>query len=133
MAKKLRPVICPYCDKPAELVGGSVVYPSRPDLKSKRFYLCRKCSAWVGCHAGTNRPLGRLADKALRRVRQQAHAAFDPIWKCGKTSRTQAYRWLADKMGLPLDDTHIAKFTVEQCKQVVAICNEERLGNAEKS
>ena len=24
--------VCPYCDKPAALVGGSAIYPHRPDL-----------------------------------------------------------------------------------------------------
>lgn len=38
-------VICDYCDKPAELVTGAEVYPHRPDLHHKKFWLCKPCDA----------------------------------------------------------------------------------------
>lgn len=80
-------VCCDYCGRPARLVGGAEVYPHRPDLSSKRFWLCRPCDAWVGCHPkaeprrgglgdGTV-PLGRLANADLRRAKQRAHAAVE--------------------------------------------------------
>lgn len=41
---------CPYCGKPAQLVGGDVIYPHREDLHEKKFWLCTPCNAYVGCH-----------------------------------------------------------------------------------
>jgi hypothetical protein len=86
--------VCPYCEQPAGLVDGTRVYPHRPDLGHKRFWLCGPCDAYVGCHAegawawvdgrrttsdGTW-PLGRLADAELRRAKSAAHRAVDPLW-----------------------------------------------------
>lgn len=46
MAKNLTPV-CPYCNQPSVLVGGSVVYPHRKDLRHLKFYSCQPCGAFV--------------------------------------------------------------------------------------
>lgn len=64
--------ICPYCNKAAELVDGTAVYPHRSDLAHKRFWLCKPCDAWVGTHRDSKKhlPLGRLADKELREAKR---------------------------------------------------------------
>jgi hypothetical protein len=111
--------VCPYCGKLSQLVGGDRIYPHRKDLYSKKFYLCDPCNAYVGCHQGTQKPLGRLANKELRNAKMQAHRAFDPIWKSGQLSRSQAYAWLADRLGIPGDECHIGMFDVETCLEVV--------------
>lgn len=89
-------LICTYCHKPAELVGGERIYPHRPDLADKKFWLCAPCDAYVGCHAagvwvpdmGPDKvtsdgtlPMGRLANAELRAAKRAAHDAFDPTWK----------------------------------------------------
>lgn len=113
---------CSYCGRPAALVSGSVVYPHRPDLAEKRFYHCAACAAWVGCHPGTTKPLGTLADAKTRQARLVAHAYFDPIWKHGKMRRKDAYAWLAKELGIPVRECHISWFSAKRCRQVVAIC-----------
>ena len=40
-------VICPYCQRAAELVRGDWVYPHRPDLYDKKFYACKPCAAFI--------------------------------------------------------------------------------------
>lgn len=88
------------------------------------------CDAYVGVHKGTSNALGRLANKELRYWKKEAHSKFDPIWMldvengCSKyNARNKAYKWLSDKMELPIDLTHIGMMDVEQCKQVVELCN----------
>ena len=44
------------------------------------------------------------------------------MWKGGAIHRRTAYDWLSRRMGLPMDQTHIGMFDVEQCKRVVEIC-----------
>ena len=71
-----RPTVsCPYCNAPAELVRGDVIYRGRPELHAKRFWRCAPCGAHVGCHAPNRRfgydgtqPLGRLANASLRKA-----------------------------------------------------------------
>jgi hypothetical protein len=113
--------ICPYCNNEAQLVSGDVIYPHRPDLRSKAFYLCRQCGAYVGCHPGSVRPLGRLANAELRSAKIAAHEAFDPLL-LNHESRSAAYRWLAQQLGINRADCHIGMFDVNQCRRVVEIC-----------
>lgn len=121
---------CPYCGKTSEKVGGDVIYPHRSDLRHKTFYRCQPCGAWVGCHDGTEKPLGRLANAELRTAKSDAHAAFDPLWKakmrlhgCKKhEARGKGYAWLADQLGIERDACHIGMFDVELCQRTVAVC-----------
>ena len=121
--------LCPYCGCVAALVGGDVVYPHRPDLAELQLYYCKKCKAWVGCHKGTIEPFGRLANAELRRLKQQAHEAFDLLWKPTKlmpgepeiklVSRAKAYKMLSDHMDKDKHITHIGWFDEAECKEVV--------------
>lgn len=54
-------------------------------------YICVLCEAWVGCHKGTEQPLGAPANAALRQARQRVHAVFDPSGEtstCGEVKPT---------------------------------------------
>lgn len=110
---------CPYCFGPSERVTGKRIYPHRRDLHHKTFYLCEPCGAWVGCHPGGDKALGRLANAELRAAKQRVHAAFDPMWQGGHMGRSQAYTWLAERLGIPKTDCHIGMFTLEQCSAAV--------------
>jgi hypothetical protein len=110
--------LCPYCGAPSQLTTGRTIYPHRPDLAEKKFYECRPCEAYVGCHPGTDRPLGRLANAELRRWKQRVHAAFDPHWRHSHEpyARSRAYRRLADDLGIPASECHTGMFDVERCR-----------------
>lgn len=71
----------------------------------------------------TRKELAAKPGSPLAKARIAAHAAFDPLWQHGPLSRRAAYDWLAIKMGLHRDDTHMVLFDVAQCERVVAICN----------
>ena len=119
----MKDVICDYCGRKAELVDSKVIYGTSYGM----MYLCRHCNAYVGCHKGTDRPLGRLADAELRYWKKAAHAVFDPLWRKGRFQghRQAAYAWLADQMGLPVEQTHIGMFDIAQCKQAIKIVQEK--------
>lgn len=122
MGTKETKVSCPYCQEPARLVTGKEIYSHRADLHALPIYACLPCGAHVGCHPGTTRPLGRLANAELRKAKMAAHAAFDPIWKSGQMKRKQAYRWLAEQLGIAVNDCHIGEFEADMCKRVVEAC-----------
>lgn len=122
---------CPYCRATAVLVSGDIIYPHLPHFADRRFWKCLSCGdAYVGCHPGGDKPLGRLADKDLRRAKTHAHAAFDPLWEAkmerdqiGKgEARSRAYRWLASQLGIDPKDCHIGMMDIETCRRVVLIC-----------
>ena len=110
---------CPYCGAPATYEPDSSCVYQR---NYGPIWRCVPCKAWVGCHKGTKKPLGRLADAELRKAKIAAHAAFDWRWKHGAMSRGQAYKWLAESMGLTQEETHIGAFDLDQCRRVVELC-----------
>lgn len=112
---------CDYCGKEARLVLGYVIYPDHPDVKNKLYWQCVPCKARVGCHEGSTEPLGRMANKELRFWKMRVHEAFDPMWKSKNITRTQAYRWLAKKLGIKKNNCHIGMFDIKRCKQAIEI------------
>ena len=141
----MRHINCDYCHRPAELVTGKVVYPHRPDLLALKFWHCSNCGAYVGCHKagavtqiGARRvrsdgtlPLGRLADAKLRAAKQRAHDAFDPLWRSGYMGRRQAYAWLAEQLGISVDNCHIGMFDLPTCWKVPGIVHAHRVEMAQ--
>ena len=119
--------VCPYCGEISRQATGDELYPHRRDLYAKRFWICDPCDAWVGCHPGTETPLGRLANADLRKAKQRAHAAFDPIWKTKKLRRSEAYAWLSGALGLPREECHIGMFDEAMCARVVEVCRSQEI------
>ncbi len=88
------PTICRYCGGIIRLVPAETVYRISADrlgMKNENIYQCQNCNARVGCHKGTNRPLGNVANEVLRLKRIETHQVFDSFWKQRHMSRTAAY------------------------------------------
>lgn len=116
---------CPECKGEANLVTGREIYPHRPDLFSKKFWACLPCDCYVGCHPGTTKRMGHLANAETRRLKIAAHAAFDPLWKDGDMSRTQAYRWLRERLGMSERDCHMGWMSDADLRRVIDTCSTE--------
>lgn len=120
-------VYCPYCSNKAEIKTGKDIYPHRPDLAHRVFFACMPCGAWVGTHESSQKPFGRLANKELRKLKSQAHNAFDALWRDYKImSRRRAYKWLAGRMQIKPKWCHIGQFNEEQCRKVIQVSMEKR-------
>jgi hypothetical protein len=129
---------CPYCRRDAQRVSGREVYPHRPDLYGKRFYRCAPCNAYCGTHPD-GRPLGQPADKNLRKARGYVHGLFDPLHervadaydgedngRIRGVARSRAYRWLAERMGIPVAESHVAMFDLERCRLAYRILRDQK-------
>ena len=118
--------ICRYCGSVIRLVPAESIYgmkaAKRLGLIGEYIYQCQNCSARVGCHKGTTRPLGNVANEALRLNRIETHHIFDAYWKSQHMTRTGAYKWLSQHMRLPAKQTHIGGFEMDQCQQVIDFC-----------
>ena len=110
---------CPYCGAKARLTTRREINSFPEDAA---IYLCGdfpRCDAYVGCHKGTTKPLGSMADGHLRVMRRKAHAALDWAWKSKKMSRSEAYRKLGEHLELKPKRTHIGMFNLEQCQATI--------------
>ena len=121
--------ICRYCGGVIRLVPASSIYgesAERLGMKEEWLYQCQNCNAHVGCHKGTKRPLGNVANEVLRLKRMETHQVFDKFWRAKRMSRTKAYRWLSEQMELPESKAHIGGFEMEQCQQLIELCRKEQ-------
>ncbi len=101
------------------LVTGKDVYPHRKDLYHKLFWQCTNCGNFVGCHPGTDKPLGVIVGSRVKNARIQVHDALDPIWRSGTIKRSQLYRELTDKLGWKYHTANIR--SVKEANEVLAI------------
>ena len=126
----MRLVICQYCKGRAELLKGSALFPGKNELYYKKFWRCKTCNAHVGCHQGTDKPLGTLATQRLRRLRHLVHLAFDKRWKKGRLKkqrrkRSDAYIWLASELGIIVDRCHIGMFDEKMCERALEVLKQK--------
>lgn len=83
-------------------------------------YYCDNCGAMVACHPNTNKPMGLMAVGSIRRKRGKLHELFDPIWKYGYLSRTDAYEWLAKQLDIH-GVCHIGMLNKEQLVKAISM------------
>lgn len=108
---------CPECQSPMLLRAATGQF--------RAFYACTRYPTCRGTHGAhpDGRPLGKPATIAVKRLRQAAHATFDPLWQPGPqqvfASRGNAYTWMQRVLGMSEEDAHIANFDAGQCKRLV--------------
>jgi len=108
-------VMCPDCGAP--MAQRCSTYG--PFWGCSRYPACR---ATHGAHPDGS-PLGVPANSATKRARIEAHAAFDLLWRTGRMKRNEAYRWLAEQLGIERRACHIANFDAATCARVVEIAS----------
>lgn len=117
---------CPYCGCDSVLKDRSEVDGSVSN--GRKLYVCAQfpvCDAYVGAAPDSYEPLGTLANKALRGLRQAVHKALDPLWH-GKAAvtRTQVYA-IASEV-LSTSQFHIGQADEAMCHSIL-----EQLGEIE--
>lgn len=105
MAKSGKTPICPRCGR--EAVESTSQYGKRHDCCGLWSYQCKP-----------------LVDRWTHQARINAHNAFDVIWKSGLMTRSEAYAWLAEKLGVEEDYAHMSGMTQERAERVQQICYE---------
>lgn len=66
-----------------------------------------------------------LVDAETHKARQAAHNAFDPIWKKNHMSRSHAYQWLADCLGIPKKECHMKTMDSKRAWHVVELSKQK--------
>lgn len=121
------------------ICGGKVIYTSNAkvyhgkEYGSGKCYLCTECGAYVGTHEPRPKEaLGLLANERMRKAKMACHDIFDSKWK-GKNQarkkRNEMYAWLADKLGIKVEDCHFGHFDMDMLIKayyiLVGVENEE--------
>jgi hypothetical protein len=65
-----------------------------------------------------------LVDAETHEARKAAHESFDRVWKERQMSRGQAYRLLADRMGLTREQCHMKLMDAETARRVPPIAEQ---------
>ncbi|HEX5362357.1 MAG TPA: zinc-finger-containing protein [Fluviicoccus sp.] len=125
------PTTCPHCGSEVELCSNAKIY-GREYGDWPWAYRCTDddCNSYVGVHPFTNIPLGTLATFEMREARKEAKAEFNPIWQSRQMTRSEAYAWLAGKLGIPVGECHIGWFDEDQCERVIEVCQQRKGGKA---
>lgn len=113
------PTECPHCRGAVAVVGNAEIY-GREYGEWPWAYLCRGCGAYVGMHPGTGIPLGTLATEEIRLARKKFKAPFVRLYESGLMDRSEAYRRLAEALGIPVAECHFGWFDAAMCAKAGA-------------
>jgi len=111
---------CPYCKSEALLRDRSEMANS--PFASGKVYACARypaCDAYVGAEAHSLEPLGTLANRELRSLRQSVHQAFDPLWR-GKSPAHRSLAYEAASVAIGVQSFHIGMSDEATCHKVLA-------------
>lgn len=114
-------IYCISCNAKVEAVktNGKEIYPHRKDLYTKIFYKCPFCLNYVGCHPGTEKPLGCIPTKELKQARIKTHNFIDMYWKTGKCSRNKIYKILSNHFGYTYHNGNTK--SVKECEEAIRV------------
>ena len=98
---------------------GTEIYPDRPDLAHKKFWVCDSCGNYVGSHMSSGEPLGCIPTQEIRKVRSAIHARLDSLWQSGRFSRIALYTAISKELGWEYHTAHVS--TVQQARRVQEI------------
>lgn len=106
--------------------SGKDVHPHVEEFHKSSYFQC-DCGAYVLCHRGSYVPMGYPAGERTRAARGAIHHKFlDPLWRNAprnkrKQVRENLYAYLAKKMKLPREKTHVSMFDLGQCHKAIKI------------
>jgi hypothetical protein len=101
------------------------------------FYKCPACKLTHGAHKHDGRfssqrthergePLGVPCDVETKELRHRVHAALDRLWTTPE-ERSRVYRRTAQKLGLPPDDCHVARFGKSRCEALLELLRKQEI------
>ncbi len=130
LSKTGKDLECPICGASARLEDSKAIYGKSYGL----IWVCDnypECNCYVGCHKGTAKPLGTLANNATREARMKAHAIFDPLWKNGEMSRIDAYEEASLLMSK--HPFHIGDLSENECYTFIDLVSEKMIKEVAES
>jgi hypothetical protein len=117
---KLPPIkTCLNCNSEVHITENKDVYGSNFG-DYPWIYLCSNdaCDSYVGIHPNTDIPLGTIANSHTRTARKRAKGQFTHWMQKHKLGRAEAYKTLANLLGIPRGICHFGWFDAQMCKRV---------------
>jgi ssDNA-binding Zn-finger/Zn-ribbon topoisomerase 1 len=99
-----------------------------PNGDARKFWGCTRYPECKGIRPShpDGTAYGIPGDAATKLARNRAHRAFDAWWRGRGMKRSHAYAVLRNSFRLPEELAHISCFSVDQCEQLVAMCEAAR-------
>ncbi|MBD2786342.1 hypothetical protein ID858_10310 [Xenorhabdus sp. DI] len=117
------PTHCRYCGRHVMIAHHLDVFKRIHDnSRWPWLYHCWSCGARVSIHPGTDIPMGTLADRPTRIARISGHRHFENMREYRELERTDAYRWLARKLGISFRRCHFGWFDADMCERAKSFC-----------
>lgn len=111
---------CPDCSGKLYLRAKPHQFKLRPNETPFK-YVCENrektgCRGSCGAHPD-GMPTGLPAGPEVRKARGITHEMFDRVWnKDGRVMRNAAYAYIAEKMGIAVEDCHIGLMQLEELR-----------------
>ncbi len=115
-------IYCCNCKKEVEteIITGDKAYPDYPFTVDGYFHKCLNCNSFVGCHKGTDKPLGCIPTDEMKNARQHIHKLIDPLWQLKKISRNKLYKLIAKELNIKQYHTAWTR-SIEECRDVYRV------------
>jgi zinc-finger-containing domain len=114
--------VCPYCGQDAELTDKHFVAAHGCE---GLVWWCRPCKAWAKAYPNspTHKPMGRLANHALRVLHIRAWFEFRDVWQAFNWTQHKAQLWLAGELGIQPQYCQIGFFDEVMSQRVIDLCS----------
>ena len=117
-------VTCPYCQQSAVLVTAADI--GVEDRANRPYWRCKPCGAYIACYAGTETPLGPLADESLREAQHLARVAFRAFKEKNLFTKGEAFQALAKKLHMSPREVDFNHFDINTCLRVTKVLSNRR-------
>lgn len=125
----LQPTKCNICNGKVIFTSNRIIYGK--EYGSGKCYYCMDCGSYVGTHKPRpQEAFGILADKEMRAMKRICHELFDRQWENEptirerSTARKKAYRMLAEKLSIPVEECHFGYFDLAMLKRAYEVLQE---------
>lgn len=98
-------------------------FPETPPNTPNIFFYSRQAPLSFSLMIGKSRArnLGKFVNQQTQNCRIKAHMVFDKLFEGQNPlmTRTEAYEYLQNLMGLEQKEAHIGKFSIEECQELI--------------
>lgn len=115
---------CPYCGGNTRIISSKdeVPFKLHPFLVNQNILICENypnCESYSFFNSVKEQYPGIVADKFLRKLRNNTHNYIDILWKTKMLQRIEMYRKLCKHIHLDENYCHVRYFGIDECVDAI--------------